>query len=192
MIVIHSLCVSLGNSTIHGLGSRQAYSEAGFSSQTVDRAWGYTTEEQRSVVRFLWVKGPNSKDIYKEMFLVYGGKCLSGKAVHNWVENVSLLMSLKRRCGVAETVKALLCCGFRRTGKAMGQVYQCWWRICREINVSSRFEYHIFYVIYLLVTCLLTLPRTYSLLLVGTLNLTISRRTGRIGKEGKTRLVRIE
>jgi hypothetical protein len=37
---------------------------------------------------------------------------------------------------VAETtVKKLLCCGFRRTGKAMGQVYQCWWRICREIKV---------------------------------------------------------
>jgi hypothetical protein len=30
----------------------------------------------------------------------------------------------------------------------MGQVYQCWWRICREINVFfSRFEYHMFYVI---------------------------------------------
>jgi hypothetical protein len=38
----------------------------------------------------------------------------------------------------------LLCCEFRRTGKAMGQVYQCWWRICREINVFFyRFEYHI-------------------------------------------------
>jgi hypothetical protein len=48
---------------------------------------------------------------------------------------------LWRRCwnGGAEvaetTVKRLLCCGFRRTGKAMGQVYQCWWRICRDINV---------------------------------------------------------
>jgi hypothetical protein len=30
----------------------------------------------------------------------------------------------------------------------MGQVYQCWWRICREINVFSRFEYHKFYVLY--------------------------------------------
>jgi hypothetical protein len=37
---------------------------------------------------------------------------------------------------VAETtVKGLLCCGFRRTDKAMGQVYQCWWRVCREIKV---------------------------------------------------------
>jgi hypothetical protein len=35
---------------------------------------------------------------------------------------------------VAETrAKRPLCCGFRRTGKAMRQVHQCWWRICREI-----------------------------------------------------------
>jgi hypothetical protein len=39
---------------------------------------------------------------------------------------------------VAETrVKILLFCRFRRTGNAMGQVYQCWWRICREINVFT-------------------------------------------------------
>jgi hypothetical protein len=38
---------------------------------------------------------------------------------------------------VAETtVKRLPRCGFRRTGKAMGQVYQCCWWIWREINVS--------------------------------------------------------
>jgi hypothetical protein len=61
---------------------------------------------------------------------------------------------------VAETtVKRLLCCGVRRTGKAMGQVYKCWWRICRETNVSSRSEYHMFYVLYPFVTRLLTLPR---------------------------------
>jgi hypothetical protein len=34
----------------------------------------------------LWAKGLNGKDIHKEMFPVYGGKCLSRKAVHNWVE----------------------------------------------------------------------------------------------------------
>jgi hypothetical protein len=42
-----------------------------------------TTEEQRFVVRFLWAKGLNVKDIHKEMFPVYGGKCLSRKGVHN-------------------------------------------------------------------------------------------------------------
>jgi hypothetical protein len=44
------------------------------------------TEEQRSVLRFLWAKGLNAKDIQKETFPVYGGKCLSRKAVHNWFE----------------------------------------------------------------------------------------------------------
>jgi transposase len=38
---------------------------------------------------FLWVKGLNAKDIHKEMFPVDGGKCLSGKAVHNWVDKFS-------------------------------------------------------------------------------------------------------
>jgi hypothetical protein len=51
----------------------------------------YTNEEQRSVARFLWAKGLVAKDIHKEMFPVYGGKCLSRKAVHNWVANVSLM-----------------------------------------------------------------------------------------------------
>jgi hypothetical protein len=34
----------------------------------------------------LWAIRLNGKDIHKEMFLVYGGKCLSRKAVHDWVE----------------------------------------------------------------------------------------------------------
>jgi hypothetical protein len=56
---------------------------------------------------------------------------------------------------VAETtIKRLLCCWFGRTGKVMGQVYQCWWRICREIHVFSRFEYRMFYVSYPFVTYL--------------------------------------
>jgi hypothetical protein len=37
-------------------------------------------------VCFLWAKGLNAKDIHKEMFPVYCGKCLSRKAVNNWVE----------------------------------------------------------------------------------------------------------
>jgi hypothetical protein len=43
-----------------------------------------TTEEQRSVVRILWAKGLNANDIHEEMFPVYGGKCLSRKAVPSW------------------------------------------------------------------------------------------------------------
>jgi hypothetical protein len=39
----------------------------------------------------------------------------------------------------------------------MGQVYQWWWRICRD-TYFFRFEYHVFYVLYPFVTYLLTLP----------------------------------
>jgi hypothetical protein len=35
----------------------------------------YSTEEQGSVVRLLCAKGLNVKDIHKEMFPVYDGKC---------------------------------------------------------------------------------------------------------------------
>jgi hypothetical protein len=64
----------------------------------------------------------------------------------------------KEGAKLAETTdKRLLCCEFWRTGKAMGQVYQCWWRIRREIHVIPRFEYHMFYVLYPFVTYLLTL-----------------------------------
>jgi hypothetical protein len=34
----------------------------------------------------MWAKGLNAKDFHKEMFPVYGGKCLLHKAVHNWVQ----------------------------------------------------------------------------------------------------------
>jgi hypothetical protein len=55
---------------------------------------------------------------------------------------------------VAETIVIrLIFCGFRCTGKAMGQVYQCW-RVCREINVFPRFESQ--RVLYPFVTYLLT------------------------------------
>jgi hypothetical protein len=64
---------------------------------------------------------------------------------------------------VAETtVRIIPCFEFRRTGKSMGQVYQCWWRICREIIVFTRLEYHVFYILYPFVTNLLTLPRTHK------------------------------
>jgi hypothetical protein len=53
----------------------------------------YTTEKQRSVVRFLWVKVLNAKNIHKEIFPVYGAKCLSHKAVYNWVEKHGIYLA---------------------------------------------------------------------------------------------------
>jgi hypothetical protein len=38
-------------------------------------------------------KGLNAKDVHKEMFRVYGGKYLSRKTVHNWVEKPGKLFA---------------------------------------------------------------------------------------------------
>jgi hypothetical protein len=43
----------------------------------------YTTEEQGFFMLLLCAKGPNAKDIHKEMYPAYCGKCLWGEAVHN-------------------------------------------------------------------------------------------------------------
>jgi hypothetical protein len=40
----------------------------------------YSSERQSFVLCRLWAKGLNAKDIFKEFFSVYGGKCLSLKA----------------------------------------------------------------------------------------------------------------
>jgi hypothetical protein len=54
-----------------------------------------------------------------------------------------------RRTKVFETVvKRLLYWEFRRVGKGMGQVYQCWWRICGGRNIFPRFKYHMFNILY--------------------------------------------
>jgi hypothetical protein len=37
----------------------------------------------------LWAKGLNANDVHKEIFPVYGGKCLSRKEVRNWVDKFS-------------------------------------------------------------------------------------------------------
>jgi hypothetical protein len=75
---------------------------------------------------------------------------------------------------VAETtVKILLCCGFRRSGKAMDQGHQYWLRIYREINVFLRFRYRMFYVLYLFLAYLLTLPRIIDYINSGYRSLTL-------------------
>jgi hypothetical protein len=63
------------------------------------------------------------------MFPAYGGKCLSSKGVHNLVEKRGKDFDddeeFETRWGSSwESSQKLLHCGFRRTGKAMGQVHQ--------------------------------------------------------------------
>jgi hypothetical protein len=68
------------------------------------------------------------------------------------------MMADRMRKWLRQQSKDFYAAGF----EAPGQVYQCWWRICRERNVLSRFEYLTFYVSYPFVTYLLTLPRTIT------------------------------
>jgi hypothetical protein len=82
------------------------------------------------------------KDSMQKIFInicslfTVGNICRESGSQLDW-EDVRNVRAVARPVAeVAErTVKRLLICWFRLTGKAMGQVYQCWWRICREINV---------------------------------------------------------
>jgi hypothetical protein len=93
MDVIGFLCVSLGSRTVQlhdSLGSRLACpcAEADFSSQNGDRALGlYYRRAVFCLCFFVWAKWLSTKDNHKEMFPVYGRKCLSRTAVHNWAAN---------------------------------------------------------------------------------------------------------
>jgi hypothetical protein len=88
----------------------------------------YTTEEQCSVLLPLWAKKHMQRIFIRKCL---GGKFLSHKNVHNWVKEFSQGRSkVADDAGpgaeVAETTtKRLICCGFRHTGKAIGEVYQC-------------------------------------------------------------------
>jgi hypothetical protein len=100
----------------------------------------------------LWAKGLNAKDIHKEMFPVYGGKCLSCKAFHNYVQKFSegrsnVADDARRGHPVQNATKTkTYAAGF----DAVRQVYQCWWNICPEINIfllGSSIKYFAFCII---------------------------------------------
>jgi hypothetical protein len=136
----------------------------------------YATEEQRSAVRILWAKGLSAKDIHKEMFPDYGGKCLLLKAVHTWVEKFSHGRSkvAGSRPGAemtGTTFKRLRRCVFRLTGKAMEQVYQCWWRICQETKII--FDVRIYHILLFTSICDLFADshRTSAALLMAQINI---------------------
>jgi hypothetical protein len=111
---------------------------------------GCTPDEQCSFVRFFVGKRTLQRIFINKYFLTAG--------LRNSHKDVRKSQVMPDRVALVQKWLRLLCCGFR--GKAMGQVYQCWWRIYWERIFFFRFEYYIFYVLYPFVTCLLTLPRT--------------------------------
>jgi hypothetical protein len=103
---------------------------------------------------FLWAKGLSAKIFMKKYYLFAVGSVCRVKFTFGGKHFAD---DEEAETEVLKWLRKLLCCGFRRTGKAMGQVYQCSWRICREISVFFfSFEYHMFYVLYPFVTYLLT------------------------------------
>jgi hypothetical protein len=91
-----------------------------------------TTEEQRSVVRFMWAKWLNVKNTNKSFTFMLGSVCRVGW--ETWQTFSWWRRSWNGGAEVAETTVSTLL----GTGKAMGHVYQCWRRICRETNVFLR------------------------------------------------------
>ena len=82
-----------------------------------------TKMEQRGVVRFLWAKNMEAKDIHKEMLPMYGEHCLSRQVVHNWVQKFSEgrtisktnILQLKEQCarGSDSNQKEFFATGFQ-------------------------------------------------------------------------------
>jgi hypothetical protein len=168
--VIGFLCAPLVSSTvqlIYSVGSRRACgsSDAGFSSENGERTWGVYYRRATSSCAFLFFfcgqKNSVQRIFIKKYFLYKMGSIHRvsssqlGREIRRWCPTRSPWC----RSGWDNSQNTLLCCGFRRTGKAMGQVCQCWWRLCRETNFFFRLEYHMSYVLYPFVTYLLTLPR---------------------------------
>jgi hypothetical protein len=152
MDVIIFLYVSLGSSTVQlhdGLGSRcaRACSEAGFSSQNGDHAWGVDYWRAAFYCPFFFGGEKNSiRWIFIKKCFLFTVESVCG--VKGFTCGWQTFLWWRRGWnGGAEVAERFLCCGFRRGVKKMGQLYQCWWRICREINaIFSSFKYHMFYI----------------------------------------------
>jgi hypothetical protein len=156
MDAIRFLCVTLGSSTVQlhdSLGSRPACacSVAGFSNQNGDRASGvYYLRAAFCCVFFCGRKDSMQRIFITKCFLfTVGSVCHLKRFTTGWQTFRWWRRGWNGGAKVAETtVKRLLSLGSRRTGKAMGQVYQCWWKICREVNVflSSNTTCFTFYI----------------------------------------------
>ena len=95
-----------------------------------------TKIEQRGVVRFLWAKNMETKDIHREMLPMYGEHCLSRQAVHNWVQKFSegpTSIEDKHQSSarvVPTATKRIFHRRFPGTCETVGQVFKSVWRLC--------------------------------------------------------------
>jgi hypothetical protein len=157
MDVICFLCVSLGSSTaqIHvNIGNRRACacSEADCRGQNM---WeGKTTEEQHFFVRFMCGEKNAMQRIFIKKCILFtvGSVCRVKRFTTAWQTFLWWRWGWNGGAEVAETaVKTLLSCVFRPICKAMVQVYQCRWRIYREIIFF--FQFRISHVLHFISMC---------------------------------------
>jgi hypothetical protein len=89
----------------------------------------YTTKEQSPIVGFFFCGQKDSMQrifINKCFLFTVGSVCRVKRSTTAWQTFRWWRRGWNRGAEVAETTaKRLLCCGFRRTSKATGQVYQC-------------------------------------------------------------------
>jgi hypothetical protein len=107
-----------------------ACSQDGFSGENGDRAWGMYYRKAAFCCAFFVGKITQSKFIKKRFQFTMASVC----HLEKFSQGRSKVADDETEVGET-TVKRLLCCGFQRTGKTLGHVYQCWWGICRKVNV---------------------------------------------------------
>jgi hypothetical protein len=121
-----------------------------------------TNEEQRYVVSSFGRQKDSMQRIFinKCFLFMVGSVCRVKWFTTGWQTFRWWRRGWKEGGEIAEArVKRLLFRGVRRTCKAMGQVYQCSWRMCRKMNIFPRFKLHMVYLLYPFVTYLFTLRR---------------------------------
>jgi hypothetical protein len=109
--------------------------QAVFSSQNGDCAWGVYYRRAAFWCTFSWGDKRTQCKRYVsclrwDMFVAWAGSQLGVKRFADDEEVETEVWKWLRQRSKD--------CGFQCTGKAMGQVYQRWWRICREINAFSQ------------------------------------------------------
>jgi hypothetical protein len=129
-----------------------------------------TTEDQHWIVRFYGQKLLYAKDIHREMFYDYSGKCLSRNTVPRlWQTFQWWRRSWNGGAEVAETtLERLIRCGFWRTRKAIGLVYHSLLSFTVSVLVKDMWRNHFFFLVsnitylkflYTFMNYLLALPR---------------------------------
>jgi hypothetical protein len=125
------VCVSLGSTTVQlhdSVGSRRAWARS--NSQNSDRAWG-VHYRRAALCCLLCGQNDSMQRIFrkKRFLFMVGSVCHVQRFTAvlrncHFVATVSLITKrLKRSCRSGwDNSQKLLCCGFRRTDKAMGQM----------------------------------------------------------------------